>query len=49
MGEGTAAAKVTSLTGGIFSPGIDILKSWQGIVEISLRAAVVVSFHRYCI
>ena len=46
MGEGvaaTAGAKAKSLAGGFINPGIDILKSWQGIVEICLRGAIIVS------
>jgi len=27
-----------------YSPGIDFVKSWQGIVEISLRAVTLVRF-----
>lgn len=36
--------KGSSLTSGFISPGIGILKSWQGIVEISLRVAIIVSW-----
>ena len=38
-----AGVKVTSLTSGFMSPGIGVLKSWQGIAEIVLRTVVLVS------
>jgi hypothetical protein len=41
MGEG--GAKVVSFTAGFMKPGIDFVKSWQGIVELILRGVVMVS------
>ena len=34
----------SKVAGGFASPGIGILKSWQGIVEVALRVALVVSW-----
>ena len=39
MGEGGGGS-----SSGFINPGIGILKSWQGIVEIVLRGGAVVSF-----
>ena len=39
MSESAAKAAV----GSFISPGIGIVKSWQGILEISLRIAIIVS------
>ena len=38
---------VKSLATGIAKPGIDILKSWQGVVEIIIRGVILVSLVRY--
>lgn len=48
MGEGESGggSKFAAVTGSFISPGIGILKSWQGIVEISLRVAIAVSIVR---
>jgi len=40
-GEGGGGSKFTM--GGFIEPGIGIVKSWQGIVEISLRGVLIVS------
>ena len=43
MSEAGVTTKKVSKSGGCASPGIGILKSWQGIVEIVLRVIVIVS------
>ena len=40
--DGGGGSKLS--VGGFISPGIGIVKSWQGIVEISLRGVLIVSF-----
>ena len=42
MSEGKGGGSKLSI-GGLMSPGIGIIKSWQGIVEISLRGVLIVS------
>ena len=39
----SGGTKAKAFAGGIASPGIGIIKSWQGIVEIILRAVIMVS------
>ena len=39
----SGGTKAMAFAGGIASPGIGIIKSWQGIVEIVLRAVIMVS------
>ncbi len=46
MGEGGGGGSKLSV-GGFISPGIGIIKSWQGIVEIALRGSLIVSFDLY--
>ena len=39
----SGGTKAKAFAGSIASPGIGIIKSWQGIVEIILRAVIMVS------
>ena len=42
-GQEGSGNKVNAVVGAFIKPGFYILKSWQGIVEISLRTAIAVS------